>query len=49
MAKEAGLKAETKGFIIVAQDQRLPTRWYKYNILKKHDMDPKCRLCGRFD
>ena len=49
MAKEAGLKAETKGFIIVAQDQRLPTRWYQYNILKKPDVDPKCRLCGRFD
>ena len=49
MAKEAGLKAETKGFIIVAQDHKLPARWYKYNILKKPDMDPKCRLCGRFD
>ena len=22
---------------------------YQYNILKKPDVDPKCRLCGRFD
>ena len=49
MAKAASLKAETEGFIIAAQDQRLPTRWYQYNILKKPDVDPKCRLCGRFD
>ena len=47
--KAAGLKAETEGFIIATQDQRLPTRWYQYNILKKPDVDPKCRLCGRFD
>ena len=49
MAKAASVKAETKGFIIAAQDQSLPTRWYQYNILKKPDVDPKCRLCGRFD
>ena len=47
--KAAGLKAETEGFIIVAQDQSLSIRWYQHNILKKPDVDPKCRLCGRFD
>ena len=26
-----------------------PNMLYQYNILKKPDMDPKCRLCGRFD
>ena len=26
--KAGGLKAETEGFIIAAQDQSLPTRWY---------------------
>ena len=45
--KAPGFKAETKGFIIAAQDQSLPTRWYHHNILKKPDVDPKCRLCGR--
>ena len=47
--KAAGLKAETEGFIIKAQEQSLPTRWYQRNILWKPDVDPRCRLCGRFD
>ena len=47
--KAAGPKAETEGFIIAAQDQSLPTRWHQHHILKKPDVDLKCRLCGRFD
>ena len=47
--KAAVIKAETEGFIIAAQDQSLPTRCYQHNILKKPNVDPKCRLCGRFD
>ena len=47
--KGAGLKAETEGFINAAQDQRLLTCWYQHSILKKPDVDPKCRLCGLFD
>ena len=47
--KAADLKEETDGFIIAAQDQSLPTRWYQQNILKKPDVDPKCRLYGRFE
>ena len=27
----------------------LPTRWYQHNILKKPDVDPKCRLRDHFD
>ena len=47
--KAAGLQTETEGCIIAAQDQSFPTGWYQHNILKKPDVDPKCRLCGRFD
>ena len=47
--KAADLKVETKGFIIAAQDQSLTTCWYQHNILKKPDLDPKCRLWGCFD
>ena len=49
--KAVSLKAETKGFIfiIAAQDQSLSTRWYQHNTLKKPDVDPEWRLCGRFD
>ena len=47
--KGAGLKAETEGFIIAAQDQTLSTWWYQRNVLKKPYIDPKCRLCGHFD
>ncbi|CAH3154490.1 unnamed protein product [Porites evermanni] len=47
--KAAGLKAETEGFIIAAQDQSLLASWYQHNILWKPEEGPKCRLCGRFD
>ena len=30
-----GLKAETEGFIMVAQDQSFFIRWYKARIIKK--------------
>ena len=39
--KAAGLKAETKGFIISVQEYQ--------HILKKPDVDSKCRLCHCFD
>ena len=39
-----GLKAETEGFIMVAQDQRLYTRNYQVRIIKNW-VDPKCRIC----
>ena len=42
--RSAGLKAETEGFILAAQDQCLLTRNYQANILK-NGADPKCRFC----
>ena len=40
----AGLKAETEGFIMGAQDQSLFTRNYQANIIRD-GTDPICRLC----
>ena len=42
--KSSGLKAETEGFIIAAQDQSLRTKNYLANIMKT-ESDPKCRFC----
>lgn len=43
----AGLRAETEGFIMAAQDQSLPTRNYEANIIK-NGTKPNCRLCDKF-
>ena len=46
--KSAGLKAETEGLIVAAQDQSLATRAYHKYIIK--DGTPsECRMCGQFD
>ena len=43
--RSAGLKVETEGFIIAAQDQRLFKKIFLANIL--HDVaDPGCRFCN---
>ena len=44
--RSSGLKAETEGFIIAAQDQSLFTRNFQANILK-NGADPSCRLCDK--
>ena len=44
----SGLKAETEGLIIAAQDQSLATRSYHHRIIKD-GTDPQCRICGRYE
>ena len=41
-----GLKSETKGFIIVAQDQSLPMKNFQANILK-NGAEPENRVCDK--
>ena len=43
--RSAGLKAETEGFIVAAQDQSLFTRNFQANILH-NGADPRCRFCN---
>ena len=42
--RSTGLKAETGGLIIVAQDQSLPTKSYFERIVKD-GTSPLCRIC----
>ena len=46
--KSSGLKAETEGFIIAAQDQSLATRSYHASIIKD-GTSPLCRMCNKYD
>ena len=46
--KSSGLKAETKEFIIAAQDQSLATRSYHTTIIKD-GTSPLCRMCNKYD
>ena len=43
--RSAGLKVETEGFIVAAQDQSLFTRNLQANILH-NGADPRCRSCN---
>ena len=43
--RSVGLKAETEGFIIAAQDQSLFTRNFQANVLH-NKADPRCRFCN---
>ena len=45
--KSGGLKSETEGFIIAAQDQAIKTNYYRRNILN-NGTDPMCRMCGQY-
>ncbi|XP_071795627.1 uncharacterized protein [Asterias amurensis] len=46
--KNTGLKAETEGLIIAAQDQSLATRSFHHRIIKD-GIDPQCRICGKYE
>ena len=46
--KSPGIKGETEGLKIAAQDQSLATRSYHNNIIKD-GTDPKCRMCKEFE
>jgi len=46
--KGTGLKAETEGLIIAAQDQSLSTRLYHYKIIKDRT-SRLCQLCNQYD
>ena len=46
--KSPGLKGETEGLIIAAQDQSLATRSY-HNKIIKDGTDPKCGMCNEFE
>ena len=45
--KSSGLKAETEGLIIAAQDQTLPTKAYHHHIIKD-DTDPQCCIYNNY-
>ena len=45
--KSGGLKSETEGFIIAAQDQAIKTNYYRCNILND-GTDPMCRIRGQY-
>ena len=42
--KYVGLKGETEGLVVAAQDQALKTRYYSKHIMKEGTTD-KCRMC----
>ena len=49
MAKSSWPQGRNRWLYHRSPRSKPPTRWYQHNILKKPDVDPKCRLCGRFD
>ena len=46
--KSWGLKSETEGLTIAAQDQCLMTKQYQSEIIK-NGTNPKCRLCNELN
>jgi hypothetical protein len=46
--RSAGLKSETEGMVMAAQNQSLATRAYHHKIIKD-GTDPKCRMCNQYE
>ena len=46
--RRSGLKKETEGMVMAAQDQALRTRYIK-KVIDKEDISASCRLCGERD
>ena len=46
--KSSGLRVETEGLIIAAQDQSLATRSYHARIIKENT-NPMCRMCTKYE
>lgn len=42
-----GIKVETEGFIMAAQDQSFLTKNYQVKIIK-NDADPNCKFCDKY-
>ena len=49
MAKSSWPQARNRGLYHRSPRWKPPNAGTKKNILEKPDVDPKCRLCGRFD
>jgi hypothetical protein len=46
--RSAGLKPETEGLLIAAQDQALTTNAYRHHIIKD-GTNPSCRVCQKYE
>ena len=48
LLRSTGLKGETEGLMIAAQDLSLATRSYHHRTIKDAT-NPHCRICGKFE
>ena len=46
--RKSGIKKETEGLLMAAQEQAIRTKYIR-KVIDKEDIDSKCRLCGERD